>query len=61
MLRAPCLFQCLRKVAKFVLEQNEKVFAPRGLLLTDPTERGLRVVSFLNRLVSRLVSPATDL
>ena len=39
--------QCLRKVAKFVVEQNERVYAPRGLLITDPTERGLRVVSFI--------------
>nr|CAD7199041.1 unnamed protein product [Timema douglasi] len=38
--------KCLRKVAKFVVEQNERVYAPRGLLITDPTERGLRVVSF---------------
>ena len=41
-----CMFQCLRKVAKFVMEQNERVYMPRGLLLTSPVERGLRVVSF---------------
>jgi hypothetical protein len=41
------IFQCLRKVAKFIVEQNERVYAPRGLLITDPTERGLRVVSLL--------------
>ncbi|KAJ9592965.1 hypothetical protein L9F63_015335 [Diploptera punctata] len=42
--------KCLRKVAKFVVEQNERVYAPRGLLITDPTERGLRVIeiSILN-------------
>ncbi|PSN36469.1 Golgin subfamily A member 7B [Blattella germanica] len=44
------LCPCLRKVAKFVVEQNERVYAPRGLLITDPTERGLRVIeiSILN-------------
>jgi hypothetical protein len=44
------IFQCLRKVAKFIVEQNERVYAPRGLLITDPTERGLRVVSLLMNL-----------
>eukprot|EP00062_Callorhinchus_milii_P025849 gi/632987287/ref/XP_007910708.1/ PREDICTED: golgin subfamily A member 7B-like [Callorhinchus milii] len=34
----------LKKIAKYVQEQNEKIYAPRGLLLTDPIERGLRVI-----------------
>ncbi|XP_040202010.1 golgin subfamily A member 7 [Rana temporaria] len=34
----------LKKIAKFIQEQNEKIFAPQGLLLTDPIERGLRVI-----------------
>ncbi|XP_077582483.1 golgin subfamily A member 7-like isoform X2 [Stigmatopora nigra] len=34
----------LRKVAKYIKDQNEKVYNPRGLVLTDPIERGLRVV-----------------
>ncbi|XP_039300283.1 golgin subfamily A member 7B isoform X2 [Nilaparvata lugens] len=36
--------KCLRKVAKFVAEQNERVYMPRGLLLTNPVDRGLRVI-----------------
>lgn len=40
--------QVLKKIAKYIQEQNEKVYAPLGLLLTDPIERGLRVVSFPN-------------
>ncbi|KAJ1525330.1 hypothetical protein ONE63_010151 [Megalurothrips usitatus] len=36
--------KCLRKVAKFVVEQNERVYQPRGLLLTNPVDRGLRVI-----------------
>lgn len=40
----PIFFQCLKKVAKFVADQNEKVYQPRGLVLTDPTMRGLRVI-----------------
>lgn len=38
------MFQCLKKVSKFVAEQNERVYQPRGLLLTDPSMRGLRVI-----------------
>uniref|UniRef100_A0A3Q3NM39 Golgin subfamily A member 7 n=1 Tax=Labrus bergylta TaxID=56723 RepID=A0A3Q3NM39_9LABR len=34
----------LKKIAKFIQEQNDKIYAPRGLLLTDPIERGLRVI-----------------
>uniref|UniRef100_A0A3Q3WG92 Golgin subfamily A member 7/ERF4 domain-containing protein n=1 Tax=Mola mola TaxID=94237 RepID=A0A3Q3WG92_MOLML len=36
----------LKKISGYIQEQNEKVYAPRGLLLTDPIERGMRVVSF---------------
>uniref|UniRef100_A0A8C5MXH7 Golgin subfamily A member 7 n=1 Tax=Leptobrachium leishanense TaxID=445787 RepID=A0A8C5MXH7_9ANUR len=38
----------LKKIAKFIQEQNEKIYAPQGLLLTDPIERGLRVVISLS-------------
>uniref|UniRef100_A0A7N5K9Q1 Golgin subfamily A member 7 n=1 Tax=Ailuropoda melanoleuca TaxID=9646 RepID=A0A7N5K9Q1_AILME len=31
----------LKKVSKCIQEQNEKIYAPQGLLLTDPIERGL--------------------
>ncbi|XP_049590488.1 golgin subfamily A member 7 [Syngnathus scovelli] len=34
----------LKKVTRYIKEQNEKVYMPRNLLLTDPIERGLRVV-----------------
>ncbi|KAF0759350.1 golgin subfamily A member 7 [Aphis gossypii] len=36
--------KCLRKVGKFIVEQNEMVYLPRGLLLTNPAERGLRII-----------------
>ncbi|KAK4002970.1 golgin subfamily A member 7 [Daphnia magna] len=36
--------KCLKKVAKFIIEQNERVYVPRGLLIIDPVERGLRVI-----------------
>ena len=39
-------FQMMKKVSKYISEQNERVWAPRGLLVTNPIERGLRVVSF---------------
>ncbi|XP_009321581.1 PREDICTED: golgin subfamily A member 7B [Pygoscelis adeliae] len=32
----------LKKISKYIQEQNEKIYAPRGLLLTDPLERGMR-------------------
>ncbi|NXM29863.1 GOG7B protein, partial [Oxyruncus cristatus] len=35
----------LKKISKYIQDQNEKIYAPRGLLLTDPLERGMRVVS----------------
>uniref|UniRef100_A0A8K9WSQ9 Golgin A7 family member B n=1 Tax=Oncorhynchus mykiss TaxID=8022 RepID=A0A8K9WSQ9_ONCMY len=38
----------LKKISGYIQEQNEKIYAPRGLLLTDPVERGMRVVSFLS-------------
>ncbi|XP_067909226.1 golgin subfamily A member 7B-like isoform X4 [Heterodontus francisci] len=34
----------LKKISKYIQEQNEKIYAPRGLLVTDPIERGLRVI-----------------
>ncbi len=45
--------KCLKKVARFVVEQNEQVWTKRGLLLTDPIERGLRVLE-----ISILTEPA---
>ncbi|CAI2737877.1 unnamed protein product, partial [Dicrocoelium dendriticum] len=36
----------LKKVTLTVEELNEKLFLPSGLLMIDPSERGLRVVSF---------------
>jgi len=51
-------YQVLKKIAKFIQEQNEKIYAPQGLLLTDPIERGLRVVSFRSFLDCLLVCPS---
>ncbi|KAJ8250727.1 hypothetical protein COCON_G00226490 [Conger conger] len=34
----------LKKISRYIQEQNEKIYAPRGLLLTDPIERGMRVI-----------------
>uniref|UniRef100_A0A8C6UHY1 Golgin A7 family, member Bb n=1 Tax=Neogobius melanostomus TaxID=47308 RepID=A0A8C6UHY1_9GOBI len=34
----------LKKISGYIQEQNEKIYAPRGLLLTDPLERGMRVL-----------------
>uniref|UniRef100_A0A8C8IYY7 Uncharacterized protein n=1 Tax=Oncorhynchus tshawytscha TaxID=74940 RepID=A0A8C8IYY7_ONCTS len=42
-------FQLLKKIAKFIQEQNGKIYAARGLLLIDPIERGLRGISFYTK------------
>lgn len=34
----------LKQAAAYIDEQNETVYVPRGLLITDPIERGLRVI-----------------
>ncbi|EEB10807.1 conserved hypothetical protein [Pediculus humanus corporis] len=36
--------KCLRKVAKFIAEQNQTIYEPHNLHITDPVERGLRVI-----------------
>ena len=35
----------LDKIAYRVIQLNDQVFMPHGLLMIDPAERGLRVVS----------------
>lgn len=44
-------FQCIRKVSKYIASQNERVYHPKGLQITDPTFRGFRVIeiSLLDR------------
>ncbi|XP_064810486.1 golgin A7 family, member Ba isoform X1 [Oncorhynchus masou masou] len=39
----------LKKIGRYIQEQNEKIYAPRGLLITDPIERGMRVRSLSMR------------
>ncbi len=50
--------QILKKISMYIQEQNEKIYAPRGLLLTDPIERGMRVVSFANTREVFMLAPA---
>ena len=42
-----CFVQVLKKIGRYIQDQNNNVYIPRGVLLIDPVERGLRVVSFL--------------
>ena len=42
-------------MARFVQDQNNSVYIPRGLMLIDPAERGLRIVSFANDNVLKFV------
>ncbi|KXJ15723.1 golgin subfamily A member 7 [Exaiptasia diaphana] len=34
----------LKRLSDFITEQNQNVFVPRGLMITHPMERGLRVI-----------------
>lgn len=36
--------RCLKRVTRLIQEQNESVWKPKGLLLTDPKDRGLRCI-----------------
>ncbi|XP_067657264.1 golgin subfamily A member 7-like isoform X1 [Haliotis asinina] len=36
--------KCLKKIKRYIETQNESVYVPRGLMLVDPVERGLRVL-----------------
>ncbi|KAK6174503.1 hypothetical protein SNE40_017767 [Patella caerulea] len=36
--------KCLKKVNRYIEEQNKTVYVPRGVMLVDPVERGLRVL-----------------
>ena len=36
--------KCLKQLAQLIHEQNETLFVPRGLVLVNPMERGLRVI-----------------
>ncbi|KAM9819028.1 golgin A7 family, member Ba isoform 1-T1 [Syngnathus typhle] len=49
----------LKKISKYIQEQNEKIYAPRGLLITDPIERGMRVVSLPMSMYNRNISKHT--
>jgi len=37
--------QCVGKVAKYIQQQNRDVYEPRGIVIGDPMDRGLRCVS----------------
>jgi len=36
--------QCMKKLKKYIDEQNTSVYSPRGLMIVNPMERGLRVI-----------------
>ncbi|VVC90285.1 unnamed protein product [Leptidea sinapis] len=47
----------LRKISKFISTQNERVYNPRGIHLTDPILRGLRVIEITIIDVANCQSP----
>lgn len=50
------MLQQLGMICDFIDEQNAKVYIPRGLFITDPIERGLRVVGLLALFVTNLAN-----
>uniref|UniRef100_A0A915JK98 Ras modification protein ERF4 n=1 Tax=Romanomermis culicivorax TaxID=13658 RepID=A0A915JK98_ROMCU len=50
----------LKQIAKYLKEENEKIFLPAGLFVTDPIERGLRIIeiSFVDEPASNVVKNA---
>lgn len=39
--------KCLKRLADYINEQNQSVFIPRGLMITNPMDRGLRVIEIV--------------
>ena len=50
--------KCLKKVSRFVHEQNEQVWTKHGLLITDPVERGLRWAPGIHWMMEYLIVTA---
>lgn len=44
----------VRRASEYIINENERLFIPRGLLMIDPMERGLRCVSFFSCSTSHL-------
>ncbi|XP_064630420.1 golgin subfamily A member 7-like isoform X2 [Lineus longissimus] len=36
--------KCIKKGSRFIEEQNNTIWVPKGLMLIDPAERGLRIL-----------------
>jgi len=47
--------KCLKRIKAFIDQQNKDIYIPKGLLITDPIERGLRVIE-----IAVLNEPATN-
>ena len=45
----------MQRLSNYLAEQNKTVYIPRGLMITHPMERGLRVVSFFYVLYKFLI------
>ena len=51
----------LKKINKFIQDQNKTIYGPKGMMLIDPAERGLRTVSFhMFRFTSYLIHEGVD-
>lgn len=35
---------CLKKIGRYIEDQNQNIYVPRGLMIVDPAERGLRTL-----------------
>ncbi|XP_013414437.1 golgin subfamily A member 7 isoform X2 [Lingula anatina] len=43
----PHYTKCIKKAARYIEEQNKNVYLPKGLMIVDPAERGLRVLEIV--------------
>lgn len=45
--------KCLRKISHYIASQNELIYNPKGLNITDPVLRGLRVIEISSSIPDR--------
>jgi len=36
--------KCVKKASQYIYQENQRLFVPRGLLMVDPMDRGLRCI-----------------
>lgn len=42
--RPICLFQCVKRAARYIEDENNRILNRHGIFMLDPMEKGLRCV-----------------